>query len=1172
MLFRTVALLLALCSSAHAASTVNPNVPALNAPLNSAPIRNNFAAAANDINNLLGGYAGTTAPGNPTNMQTWIDTTTSPVYVFKYFNAHNSVWISYASLNINSNAYTVNFVVSPPGTSGQPLLGTTLHFDALNLNQTATTGAAVTSKFLTSDSLGRANPMKYVAQSGLSTIFGLPYNGSDLRANFSGDGSFTLSDLVTQRLVTWDKTSDHGTHFMNPQGIPIGDDSTNYDFKATNNAMISSNQSVTPSCYESSGFTISGGQITAVSTIPAGCQGNIYTPSSTIYLQAYPSPGFGIGCQFTATINGSGAISGYSGLPCGSGMSAGNLNLYFQNAPGICTNNGCVLDVAPQFTLGRQTHDVWGAAGSLLGIIYFAGPTNNANAVGAQAYYASVSASIVDPTLAAPSGALYIGTASVGTLNAGNTPRVGIGKGLYMTNATGSPLVDPGEGNIHAYQFTIASAVNTTPKWTLFSNSSANTLDIYNVGAAAIAWSFGTNNGFYSLVATGGNQGAGTINAAGLYVNGVAVATGAAAAGTLTGTTLAPTVVTSSLTTVGTLNNLALSGVVSGGGNIPLSVLGTQLANTIVGNYTSVTASPTALAIGSCDTATKALQYTTNSGWGCNSSITAAAMAVGGITGLGTNVAAWFATPSSANLAAALTDETGSGGGGVVVFSNSPAITTPAITGLPTGSGIATANTASTLVARDGSGNFSAGAVTATLLGNATTATSATSATNATNGGTVSVSTNASFFPLFAASSSNGNQPFNLDATFTYNPSTDTLTATNFAGNASTVTTNANMTGPIMSVGNATSITSQTGTGTTFVMSAGPTITGTLTASIGSFSSTLGSAAHVITSASATALAVGLNGATNPALVVDASTASQAAGLKVTGAATGGTVALAASDSGSNANLTLNAKGSGTIGIGSVSTGAVTITPATTITGAVTLSSALTYGGVTLTNSVSGTGSMALTAGTTFTGTTTAATLVATTLNGNTFTAGTYTLTGAAAKTLTFNNTITLAAGADGRTFTFPAASDTIPGLGTAQTFTAIQKFTAAVVYGDTTAGINFQGDIAGVAVVTGINTLNNTYNPIEFYAGASLGLRIQTSGGVSVGLATDPGAGNFLANGFAQTGKSTVASLPTCNAAREGAIYGVTDALAPAFLATIVGGGTVHTAVYCNGTNWINA
>lgn len=53
---------------------------------------------------------------------------------------------------------------------------------------------------------------------------------------------------------------------------------------------------------------------------------------------------------------------------------------------------------------------------------------------------------------------------------------------------------------------------------------------------------------------------------------------------------------------------------------------------------------------------------------------------------------------------------------------------------------------------------------------------------------------------------------------------TNTGDQTNITGNAATVTTNANLTGPITSVGNATSITSQTGTGTTFVVSGSPTI------------------------------------------------------------------------------------------------------------------------------------------------------------------------------------------------------------------------------------------------------------------------------------------------------------------------------------------------------------
>lgn len=49
-----------------------------------------------------------------------------------------------------------------------------------------------------------------------------------------------------------------------------------------------------------------------------------------------------------------------------------------------------------------------------------------------------------------------------------------------------------------------------------------------------------------------------------------------------------------------------------------------------------------------------------------------------GITSLGSGIATWWGTPSSANLRGALTDETGTG---AAVFATSPTITTPTISG-----------------------------------------------------------------------------------------------------------------------------------------------------------------------------------------------------------------------------------------------------------------------------------------------------------------------------------------------------------------------------------------------------------------------------------------------------------------------------------------------------------
>ncbi len=80
----------------------------------------------------------------------------------------------------------------------------------------------------------------------------------------------------------------------------------------------------------------------------------------------------------------------------------------------------------------------------------------------------------------------------------------------------------------------------------------------------------------------------------------------------------------------------------------------------------------------------------------------------------------------------------------------------------------------------------------------------------------------------------------------------------------------------------------------------------------------MSTSAFAIVNANATAFAVGRLGATTPAFTVDSSTASQVAGLKVTGAATGGTVAVVVTDSGADASLTINAKGSGTVAVTSV--------------------------------------------------------------------------------------------------------------------------------------------------------------------------------------------------------------------------------------------------------------
>ena len=68
-------------------------------------------------------------------------------------------------------------------------------------------------------------------------------------------------------------------------------------------------------------------------------------------------------------------------------------------------------------------------------------------------------------------------------------------------------------------------------------------------------------------------------------------------------------------------------------GLITLADLATQGTNTVLVNATAGSASPTAQSVSGCSAAGDALIWTTNTGFGCNTSITAAAVPASGITG-----------------------------------------------------------------------------------------------------------------------------------------------------------------------------------------------------------------------------------------------------------------------------------------------------------------------------------------------------------------------------------------------------------------------------------------------------------------------------------------------------------------------------------------------------------
>jgi hypothetical protein len=268
------------------------------------------------------------------------------------------------------------------------------------------------------------------------------------------------------------------------------------------------------------------------------------------------------------------------------------------------------------------------------------------------------------------------------------------------------------------------------------------------------------------------------------------------------------------------------------------------------------------------------------------------------------------------------------------------------------------ANTASAIVARDGSGNFSAGTITATsfsgpLAGNAATATKLAAAVNI-NGvafdGSVAITVPAAANTLTGTALASNVVTSSLTAVGTIATGVwqGTVVAPAFGGtgvaNANTITLGGNIsTASAFTTAGAFGLT-LTVTGVTNVtLPTSGTLVNTAVATLSNLTTigTLGAlnvtGVTTLTSTSAVALAVGANGATNPAFQVDASATSAATGLKVTANAATGGLALAVISSALNDALSIDAKGTGTITLGGTSTGAITLGQSTTIASGKTL-------------------------------------------------------------------------------------------------------------------------------------------------------------------------------------------------------------------------------------------
>jgi hypothetical protein len=133
-----------------------------------------------------------------------------------------------------------------------------------------------------------------------------------------------------------------------------------------------------------------------------------------------------------------------------------------------------------------------------------------------------------------------------------------------------------------------------------------------------------------------------------------------------------------------------------------------------------------------------------------------------------------------------------------------------------------------------------------------------------------------------------------------------------------------------------------------------------------------------------------------------------------------------------------------------------------------------------------------------------------------------------------------------------------------------------------TCLGLNVNGNFTGAG-----NTNLVAFTDVNNTAGVNLLLggngvttpnkTIRVTGGVlqilnsayTVPILSLTDAGQLFTPAGTQLPVVAFASLPTCNVGNQGLMYGVNNALAPAYNAALAGGGAVMVIAFCNGASW---